>query len=284
MDYIQQRFEIHNGLYIIGLPSLTDDEFEYLKQQLTDDFYTIKDAKKILEQKFTDSSHINSMTLKELRFIVNENYIISGKFESGASYFKYLLTKDEKVLYDDIPIEIRHIAPFNMVLNTLLDDYEIVEYDKKKYLNFSKLSNIGITRENLHDFCKEIYSLDLPEYFGMKQIKETGFKHKLFELGFDDWFYERILSRNDTLFSSQQIGGSIVLSKGRQTVTWVSLLEYILPEEGMDIQRLLLKLKQDFGMTIDKYDVLAKITGSNLYYDRIMEKLYSCYEDYFAEV
>ena len=275
---------LHNGLYIIDLPSLTNAEFEYLKRRLTDDFYTIKDAKKILEQKFTDSSHINSMTLKELGFIVNENYIISGKFESGASYFKYLLTKDEKILYDDIPIEIRRVAPFNMVLNSLLDDYEIVEYDKKKYLSFSKLSSIGITKENLHDFCKEIYSLDLPEYFGMKQIKETGFKHKLFELGFDDWFYERILSRNDTLFSSQQIGGSIVLSKGRQTVTWVSLLEYILPEEGMDIQRLLLKLKQDFGMTIDKYDVLAKITGSNLYYDRIMEKLYSCYEDYFAEV
>ncbi len=274
---------LQNGLYIIDLPSLTDDEFEYLKQQLTDDFYTIKDAKKILEQKFTDSSHINSMTLKELGFIVNENYIVNGRFESAASYFKYLLSKNEKITYEGIPVEIRHVVMFNTVLNSLLDDYEIVEYDKKKYLNFSKLSSIGIIKEDIHDFCKEIYSLNLSEFFGMKQVKETGFKHKLFELGFDDWFYERILSRNDTLFSSQQIGGSIVLSKGRQTVTWVSLLEYLLPEEGMNIHRLAEKLNADYGMRVSKNDILARIIDSNLYYDKIMEKLYICYADYFAE-
>ena len=275
---------LHNGLYTMDLPSLTDDEFEYLKRQLTDDFYTISEVKKIFTQKYESVSHINSATLKQLGFIVNENYIIEARFKSAVSYFKYLLMKDGKTAIEDIPVEIRHITMFNTVLNSLLDAYEIVEYDKKKYLNFSKLSDIGITREDIHDFCKEIYSLDLPEYFGMKQIKETGFKHKLFELGFDDWFYERILSRNATLFSSQHIGGRMILTKGYKTVTWVSLLEYILPEEGMDVQRLLLKLKQDFGMTIDKYGVLAKITDSNLYYDRIMEKLYPCYADYFAEV
>jgi len=275
---------LHKGLYQIDLPSLTKDEFDYLKQQLVNDFYTLNEVRQVYAQKFSDLSHINPITLKEIGFIVNDSYIVQGKFESAANYFKFLLLENEKFCYEDISPIIRHNVTFNMVLNNLLDNYDILEYDKKKYINFNRFSAIGITKGYFNDFCKQIYTLDLPEYFSMKQIKGAGFNHKLFELGFDDWFYEKILAQNDNLFSSQQIGGRIILSKGEKNITWASLLEDIIPENGMDIYRLADKLNADFGMKISKDDILTRTTDSDLYYDKIMEKLYRTYDDYFEEI
>jgi len=124
----------------------------------------------------------------------------------------------------------------------------------------------------------------LPEYFSLNQIKSIGFSHKLFDLGFDDWFYAKILAQNDKLYSSQQIGGKIILSKGNKNITWVTLLKDIISEKGMDIYRLADKLNSDFGMKVDKNDILARIDDSDMYYDKIMEKLYRKYDDYFEEI
>ena len=124
----------------------------------------------------------------------------------------------------------------------------------------------------------------MPTNFTLKQIKATGFKDKLFELGFDDWFYTGILSRNRNLFSSQQIGGVIVLSKDKRSITWVSLLESIIPENGIDIYKLLDYLKEEFSMHTSKSDILEKIEDSDLYYDKIMEKIYLNYDNYFEEI
>lgn len=275
---------LHKGLYQIDLPLLTKDEFDYLKQQLVNDFYTLSEVRQVYARKFSDLSHINPMALKELGFIVNEDYIIQGKFESAVNYFKYFLIKNEKIDYFDIQPAIRNKVTFNSVLNSLLDAYDLLEYDKKKYINFSRFAELGITKDVFSDFCERVYELNLPEYFSLKQIKNTGLSHKLFDLGFDDWFYAKILAQNDKLYSSQQIGGKIILSKGNKNITWVTLLKDIIFEKGMDIYRLADKLNSDFGMKVDKNDILARIDDSDMYYDKIMEKLYRKYDDYFEEI
>lgn len=275
---------LHKSLYTIDLPSFSASEFAYLKQQLLNDFYTFAEVKQIFAEKFSDLSHINPMTLKELGFIVNEDYIIQGKFESAVNYFKYLLTKNEKIDYFVIQPAIRNNVTFNVVLNSLLDAYDLLEYDKKKYINFSRFAELGITKDDFSVFCERVYELNLPEYFSLKQIKNTGLSHKLFDLGFDDWFYAKILAQNDKLYSSQQIGGRIILSKGNKNITWVTLLKDIISGKGMDIYRLADKLNSDFGMKVDKNDILARIDDSDMYYDKIMEKLYRKYDDYFEEM
>jgi len=106
---------LHKSIYTIDLPPLSENEFDYLKQNLSKEFYTFTEVKQVFSQKFTDLSHINPMTLKELGFIVNEGYIIQRKFESAVNYFKYLLTKNEKIDYFDIQPAIRNNVTFNMV-------------------------------------------------------------------------------------------------------------------------------------------------------------------------
>ena len=275
---------LHRGVYTINFPDLTTDEFNYLKMQLTDDFYTINSVKEIFSKKYAELSHINPYTLKKLGFIVNENHIVQGKFESASLYFKYLLLKNEKFQYSDIIPEIRKNVNFNSVLNSLLDNYELLEYSKRQYINFSKFISFGITKSDFSDFCKQVYALELPEFFTLNQIKQIKFAHKLFELGFDDWFYAGILSRNDRLFSTQQIGGVLVLSKANKNITWGALLKSIIPENGMDIYKLVDILNERFSMQVSKYDVLARIDDSDLYYDKIMEKLYCSYDNYFEEI
>ncbi|MBO4858242.1 MAG: hypothetical protein J5527_06995 [Treponema sp.] len=278
------RKYLHKGIYTIDLPHLEDIEFNFLKQQLTDDFYTISDVKAIFLRDYKNVEHINPMTLKELGFLVNENYIIKAEYGSAANYFKYLLTKDEKISLKDINIEIKCLQNFYAVLTDLLNNYDLLEYEKGSYININKLMAIGINKEDFVDFCKGVSKLELPEYFALKQVKESGFYNKLFDLGFEDLFYECILARNDILFSSQHLSGKIIFSKGNKDITWFSLIEDIISENGMDIYKLSDKLYKDFGIKADKSYILSRIYDSDLYYDKIMEKIYRSYDDYFEEI
>ena len=41
------------------------------------------------------------------------------------------------------------------------------------------------------------------------------------------------------------------------------------------------KLKKNYGIVIDKYDIVEKLKGSNIYYDSITKKLYANYDALF---
>jgi hypothetical protein len=66
--------------------------------------------------------------------------------------------------------------------------------------------------------------------------------------------------------------------------TKLFVVNYMQGIRSIDISEFLNILEDEYNLKLDKYKLVSDIKDTNLYYDRIMEKLYVDYETYFEEI
>jgi hypothetical protein len=107
----------------------------------------------------------------------------------------------------------------------------------------------------------------------------------LFELGFDDCFYECVL-RYSPLLKSFLCGiGSTHIFNQYGGLNVGDMLEAIIMNKGsMDIQDMIDYLEQEYGVITEKYKLKKCIRNSNLYYSEAMERIYIDYDEFYGEM
>ena len=60
--------------------------------------------------------------------------------------------------------------------------------------------------------------------------------------------------------------------------------DYLERVRSIDIDELILIFEEEYNLKIEKSKIMEEIKDTNLYYDRIMEKLYVDYDTYFEEI
>ena len=279
---------LHNGTYYIDYEKFTDEQFEYMKANLTEDFYMLSDVERIFLRKFrdADTSLINAYNIKSLGFKFYSGYIVSDKYQSGKAFFRAMLTNGDVVDARNQKWYKTDNVLFYNVLYDLLSDRIIVEFSPRQYINVRKLNQVGVTKEMLCDYCEKVFSFsENEEFFTIKSLRESGFEHEIDELGFDDWFYASLLSSDMEKFSYRRMGGRKLFACGKKDVQLGFLLEHIVDEKKkIGIENLELYLDEKYGIKIDRYKLVEIIKGTDLYYDSIMETVYCDYDTYFEEV
>ena len=119
----------------------------------------------------------------------------------------------------------------------------------------------------------------------MKSLRKNGFDSELFSLGFSDWFYSNILL-SDPGFSYGRMLGNLIFCKGEQDVSIKGFLANLLRERrSADIHELMGELEDDYGCVVhDKSDLTARIADSEIYYDKILERLYANRNLFYREI
>ncbi len=279
---------LHNGIYSIDYEKFTDEQFEYMKENLTDDFYTISEVERIFLRKFrnADLGLINAYNIKSIGFKIYCDYIISDKYQSGKEFFRRMLTNGDIVDARDKKWCNSNIVLFGNALYDLLENRTIVEFAPRQYINIKRLNEVGITEEMLCDYCEKVFDFFKgEEFFTIKSLKESGFEHELDDLGFDDWFYSSVLSSDSEKFSYRKMGGRRLFSCQRKDVQLGFFLEHLVAKtKKFGIEDLELYLDEKYGLKIDRYKLVEVLKGTDLYYDSIMETVYCDYDTYFEEV
>ena len=143
-----------------------------------------------------------------------------------------------------------------------------------------------MTREMIQDFCDAVYEfVEDGAYFSVQSIRQSGFESELFALGFSDWFYANLLISDDR-FSFGTMFGNIILYKGTESITIKSFEMDRIKEYGsIDTYDLVAELTDRFGCKIpDRLDVLYKVQGTEIYYDKILDRLYASADIYYREL
>lgn len=265
---------LYDGIYSIDSKELPSAEADRMKELLADNFYTISEVKNLYIQNFpsSDVSNINPYTLKKLGFLVyagNNGYIVRNCYSSSSDYFNDILTKSDIVDMRTKNSTLCYIGAYQAELYALKDNYEIVEFSPLQYINIRRLCALGITKEDVRNYCYTVASfVKFGDYFTIKSIRQDGFVHAMDTLGFDDWFYSSLLTINRDLFSHQRIGGTRVMSKGKNVVTLSKFLENILKENGeTSIVDLLNILTNRFGANFSKERLVEFIREADFDYD-----------------
>lgn len=278
---------VHNNIYSVDFKIMSDENMNLFKSELDEDFYYIDDLKKkyVALIHGADKDEINSYNLKKMGFNVYSKYVLWHQ-DSLEAYFKYLLLKDDIFDITKYRLKFTYVGQFSSTLMDLRKDYQIMEYEPNQFINMRKLNAIGITKDDILEYCDDVYdSIDINQYFNISSLRKESFSSKLEDLGFDDWFYENLLAM-DSRFKYTKISNTMLIYKGnRKQITRQSFIVDLISEyESLDIYDLISDLELDYGINnVEKSDITQWIKDTNIYYDPIMEKLYQEVEQYYSE-
>ncbi len=275
------------GTYIVDQKAMPMDRKSVLTEDLTDDFYYIDEIRRKYITLFPDADpeEVNPYNLKTMGFLVYARYALQH-YNTLDDYFEDILTRND--VTDLVPIRKRfaYVRLFSQKLMELKRDLQVIEFEPNQLIHFRRLEQAGITREMVWEFCDRIYEyVEDGAYFSAALLRKGGFVSELYDLGFSDWFYANLLIA-DPRFSFGTMFGSIILYKGRQEITIKSFETYLIKKYGsIDTYDLMTEMTDNYGCCItDHLDVIYKIRGTEVYYDRILDRLYANARIYDQEI
>ena len=277
----------HQGIYRIDQKAMTAEHKDALKTALTEDFYYIDEVRKIYRGLFPDADpeEVNPYNLKGMGFVVLSRYMIQNH-PSLEAFCEDILTRDD--ILDLTPYRKRlvYVQMFSQKLMELKRSLQVIEFEPNQIIQFRKLEQSGVTREMIRDFCDAVYDFtDDGSYFSIQSLRQDGFASDLDQLGFSDWFYANLLI-SDERFSYGTMFGNIILYKGHESITIKSFeTDRIRAHGSIDIYDLMTELTDRFGCRIsDRFDLIYKVQGTEIYYDKFLDRLYANADTYYREL
>ena len=277
----------HRGVFSVTFKRIPDERITILLDNLPGEFYYIAEIKDVYKKLFpgADEEEINHRSLKGIGYTVLGKYALHG-YDTAEEFFKAVLLRDD--VFSITPLNKRYgsIQMYQQVLLETKRNMDILLFDGDQYIQFRKLEKMGITKEYLMDYCRQVYDAVKDEsYFTPRAIREAV-PSKLDDFGFDDLFYGALLSASG-LFIYVRGCGTFILYKGNNAqfvskdAFFVSLLHTY---ESVELSDFIDDCSEQYGVTItDRYDVTQAIAGTEFYYDSIMGKIYRNKSYYYSE-
>ena len=277
----------HQGMYTVDQKQMSEENQVMLKAALTEDFYFIDEIKKLYSRLVPDADveEINPYNLKRMGFIVLSRYVVQN-YPSLEAYFKDILTRDEIIDIADYKKRFACVQAFYMSLMELKRNLTVVEFEPGVLIQFHKLERDDVTREKVQEYCDSVYeSVADGAYFSIQSLRQDGFEHELFELGFSDWFYSSLLL-SDNRFAVAQMFGMPILCKSEASITIQSFLVNLIQEHKMiDVYDLMTELNDRYGCVVeDKYKILYKLQNTAVHYDEILDRFYVNSDAYYQDL
>jgi len=207
-------------------------------------------------------------------------------YTSIEAYYEHLFTESEIVDIKMLKKRYWSTGNFYGKLMEMKRDLTIVEFEPDQVISFTRLERAGVTKKLIQEYCDDVYEfVGQGKYFSTQSIRCDGFTHELYDLGFSDWFYSNLLLSDDR-FSFNSIYGNIVLYTGTETITIASFLETIVKKHGsIDVFDLMDEIEKVYGCSVpDKYDITFKLKVTDVFYDRILDRLYASADVYEDEL
>ena len=277
----------HQGIYRIDQKAMTAEHKDALKAALTEDFYYIDEVRKIYRGLFPDADpeEVNPYNLKGMGLVVLSRYVIQNH-PSLEAFCEDILTRED--ILDLTPYRKRlvYVQMFSQKLMELKRGLQVIEFEPNQIIQFRKLEQSGVTREMIRDFCDAVYDFtDDGSYFSIQSLRQDGFASDLDQLGFSDWFYANLLIA-DARFSYGNMFGNIILYRGHESITIKSFeTDRIRAHGSIDIYDLMTELTDRFGCRIsDRFDLICKVQGTEIYYDKFLDRLYANADTYYREL
>lgn len=276
---------LHDGLYEIRVKPLEDEAYKKLKLILNEDYYTINKLKAIFKNVHSNNNDINAYTIKQLGFNIYKDYVISTRYKSAVEYFRRLLSVDIFKL-DNLETSIIYNGTFNAELYRKRENYDIIEYAPGSYISFNRLKTANIEKKDIVEFIDAVYNfVPTNEYFSIKSILNDGFDNKLFDLGFDNWFYASLITEDKKRFSYGKFGLTKVFILGNKEITFSKFIEdLVIESSSMELEDIINLLMDKYGCYIKRDKLIELIKSTSLYYNKIIEKVYIDYEIYLEEI
>jgi predicted DNA-binding protein YlxM (UPF0122 family) len=276
---------VHEDTIRVEYHDLQDSELKWLKGLLVDDIYTVDQLNElgsVVDSDFHDK-FLNNMILSKVGFNLKGKYVLNNSFETIDGYFtKEIMSKD---YFSRNGMEIYNSASFNQALYGLEKNLDVIKIEKDLYITKKKLSQAEVHKSILMDFRKKALSHP-PEnqFFTLFSLKKAGFEHEIEDLGFEDFFYDRILWTSDEV-KTIPLSTGYVFIKEESEVSLKDFIRFLIEEEEFsNIYEMKDYTESIYGISLDLSRVISIVDNSDMFYSRELSKIYINKNKYFEEI
>lgn len=264
---------------------IPDEEVFYiqLKDILADEIYLVDEFSRIIQQYWHKPLSVTQMLTQQVGYNLRGSYVVKQTFNSVNDAYRRLITSKDIFTVPDTKL-FKRMDYFNVIYD-LEKNLNIFKISEDTYLNYSKFNNSGVVKEQFRDFIKSTEnSVKGRKYFTLPQIIEDGFDHELFELGFDDIFYERILATSES-FKSITRKMPVLFSVGNDHIGLEKFLsDELFEQEKVNLDDFIDDLKNKYFIHFHRDNVKYRLQNYGAFYSAEMDKFYIDKETYYEEV
>ena len=269
---------------------LTLDEKTFLLSCLQDGFCILDDLRIKYAERFPSNNapeRVNDSTLSGIAFRVYSDFVISNKYRSAKEYFVQKLLDNDISDLNQWDSRVADCQIVRQVIDELTCEYDLLEFDKKKYMTFERFTNVlpKFKRKDFYHYLNSVADcIDKDEYFTFKFLVDRGLKSPFHELGFTEWFPASMI-KNSHEYRYIRIGGTFLFYKGNRNKTKADFFKHLLKElYSIEIDDFIDLLRNDYGMVMNRNNIIYAVRNSSIYYDSIMDKLYYKKEYYYDDI
>lgn len=275
--------EYITGDMIIAEVKLPENEQFYVEADklLTQPIYDRHEFEQIIHK--LDSSLVLSARLaKKLGYHQrgNSGMLVREKFKSAISAVNDVLFNNG--IFDTTTAPNLESRLLKYKLYEAEVNHELLKISETKYISLSLLEEKGVYKDELSNFIEAvIHFVSEDVFFTLKSILDSGFTHPLFDLGFEDVFYERLIFTSEKIRMVNTTGGVFVkpMNIGNHPSV-ADFISFVMGDElSEDLDDLQEKMKNVYGIQVSRDKIIEKINMSDMMYSAELTRIFASRQD-----
>ena len=295
--YMAKYAHYSNGIYYdMNLPEFPEYIIDYLKNQFIDPLISTETAMKQFkraESKFNleveekdvkknNDPYFNAKNLEKLGYKSSSGSVFKNEYQNVRE-----CVVSEYLDRDFITLDgaLKNNASFMRIFNEFLEERKYYLFGENQYVSYSKLEKVNVTKTLIDDYVDQASQrVGDGDYFTLEFLRNANFEHPLEDEGFDDVFYENILSISDR-FRSNDIAKHRVYTKSEKFSRNDAIVDITLKALGNDdsdyVELLSEKIHDMYGL-----DLLSELKKKHKprMYCKYTEKIYRDDDTYINEI
>lgn len=274
---------LRNGRYSYVDSNLTDEQQQFIKDMLTEDYVSLPYVTASFAAKFGTASDrlVNDQSLAPLGLEISRDLIVKEGVDLRQSFTNLLMSRDSFAYgspgFGD---EVINHPEFRNAITPLLRNFTFIECNHDSFISLKRLSeSTGIRRIDLGSYACSLFARterDVP--FTVTSLRKQGFMHKLDavvdECGFDNSFYDSIVLYG---LAHEQIrrtrfSGAYMFCRKEGTFSSGDAVEYVVRQKGpIEVGDLIDAFQDDYGVVITAADINRAVQDKGLFYNEDLD-------------
>lgn len=265
---------ITNGMIMSDCAEFDESQISIIKQYLVEDVYSISTIKELLTNLFDvdDFKLINNLNMQKIGYKLRGNYIMKSSISNLEAYMKEYINNND---YYEIKPEYKRIgSTFSSYLYKFIYNLDLFKIDDERYVTIKRLNDLGITKDDVNNFIKEIEKvIKNNEFFNLYSLDRDNYLSNLKKYNFPDCFYETIISAISDV-KTFRLKNNTMFIKTEEQATREKFINSFIVKEKTYIKEIKNDIQNKFNITLQEYYIKEFINKKKFYLDNSIDCVY----------
>lgn len=264
-SYLRRNFNVYieeNRIDIVDEAILHSQDFQTMKNSLTEDFYFVEDYQNAIEEQHLNSQLMDAYVIRRLGYKLYAGYLLKEPHTPGR-YFEQWIQEHAS------EIQPRHmdILTFQYALERLEKRLDVFEWTPGHYVT---LKQLDISKKDLKQYIEQIKDAVVDgQYFTQQSLKQL----RIVSQQVANSFYKSLL-KSETSIQMMTVGDSWVFVKNTPPNMRDFFLQLMHEQPGLTVNSCITYLYQWYGIRVDRRYMLEHIIDAGLFYSLDTDRMY----------